>query len=116
MTKIDIYRDLLTERQRLKLLLEERKIIIKEDAACIRETLKPATKVLTMMGKLTSRDRTNPLLNFGLDLGIDLVAKKLILGHAGWISKLIVPFVLKNLGSNILTENKKLSFLKKVLG
>ncbi len=116
MIKIDTYKDLQTEKQRLKLLLEERKIIIKEDTAAIRETLKPAAEALTAIGKLTSRDRTNPLINIGLDFGIDLVVKKLLLGRAGWISKLIVPFVLKNLGSNVLADNKKLGFLKKVLG
>ncbi|MBC7722637.1 MAG: hypothetical protein H7068_11475 [Pedobacter sp.] len=115
MIKINTYQDLLTEKQRLKLLLEERKITLKEDVAIIRETLKPATEALTIIGKLTSRDKTNPLINFGLDLGIDLIVKKLILGRAGWISKLIVPFILKNLGSNVLAENKKLGFLKKVL-
>lgn len=116
MIKINTFQDLLTEKLRLKLLLEERKIILKEDASIIRETLKPATEALTIIGKLTSRDKTNPLINFGLDLGIDLIVRKLILGRAGWISKLIVPFILKNLGSNVLADNKKLGFLKRVLG
>ncbi len=114
MIKIDTYQDLITEKQRLKLLLEERKIIIKEDTAALRETLKPATDALGVIGKLTSRDKTNPLINLGVDVGIDLIIKKLILGRAGWVAKLVVPFVLKNFSSNILTENKKFGFVKKI--
>ena len=116
MIKVDAYQDLMNEKQRLKLLLEERKIIIKEDIANLKETIKPATDAIGIISKLTSRDRTNPLINFGVDIGIDLIIKKLILGRAGWAAKLVVPFVLKNFSSNILSENKKIGFLKKMLG
>lgn len=114
MIKINTYSQLQSERHRLKLLLETHKIIIKEDAAMLRATIKPATDALNVIGKFTSRDRNNPLLNLGVDFGVDLIVRKLILGRAGWISKLIVPFIVKNFSSNIFSENKKFGFLNKL--
>ena len=116
MIKINTYTTLLNEKQRLKLLLETHKIIIKEDAAMIRQTIKPATDALGVISKFTNRDRTNPLLNLGVDFGVDLLVRKLLLGRAGWIYKIIVPFIVKNFSSNIFAENKKFGFLNKLLG
>ena len=116
MIKINTYAKLLNEKQRLKLLLEVHKIVIKEDTRMIRETIKPATDVLSIIGKLTNRDRTNPLLNLGVDFGVDLIVRKLLLGRAGWVSKIIIPFIVKNFSSNIFAENKKFGFLNKLLG
>jgi hypothetical protein len=46
---------------------------------------------------------------------VDLVFKKMILGKAGWITRLTVPFLVKNFSSNKLAENKN-TFLKKLRG
>jgi hypothetical protein len=115
MTKIDTYTHLQNEKQRLKLLIETHKTVIKEDAAMLRETIKPATDALSVIGKFTNRDRTNPLLNLGVDFGVDLIVRKLLLGRAGWVSKIIVPFIIKNFSSNIFAENKKFGFFNKLL-
>ncbi|MBC7652579.1 MAG: hypothetical protein H7101_12615 [Deinococcales bacterium] len=116
MIKINTYMHLQNEKQRLKLLLETHKIIIKEDAAMLRETIKPAADVLSVIGKFTNRDKTNPLLNLGVDFGVEVIVKKLLLGRAGWVSKIIIPFIIKNFSSNIFAENKKFGFFNKLLG
>jgi hypothetical protein len=37
---------------------------------------------------------------------IDLVVKKLILARSGWITKLVVPFLMKNFSSHVVADNK----------
>ncbi len=111
-TAITTYKDLCDEKKRLTLLVEQTKAVIKDDFNALREGIQPAADALSVMGKLTSRDKTNPLINFGVDFVVDVLVKKVLLAKVGWIPRIVVPFVLKNFGSNILEENKKFGFLK----
>jgi hypothetical protein len=94
------------EKERLQLLLEVQKEIVNQDIAEIREQLKPVTSFLTFSGKLITRDGSNFALNAGAGTLIDLVVKKLLLSKAGWLTRRIVPFLLKNYSSHFISENK----------
>jgi hypothetical protein len=76
--------------------------------------MKPFNLVFDTVSKAVTRDRSGPLLNFGLDLGIDLLFRKFLLARAGWLTKVVVPFLVKNLSSHIIIDRQKYLLLKKI--
>lgn len=107
MTKqITSYKELLEERERLEALLKSQKELVKQDMRAIKEEFAPVRAAVAFTGKLLSRDRSNWVLNASANAAIDLLVKKLLLGRAGWITKWLVPFVLKNYSSHFISENK----------
>jgi len=114
MTKrISNYTDLLREKEELELQLQLHKDQIRLDIKEIKEELQPATHAMTFLGKLFKKDRSNPIMSGGAGMVIDLIVKNLILSRAGWITRLMVPFFLKNYSSHLLSE-KKIGFWKKI--
>jgi hypothetical protein len=53
-----------------------------------------------------TQDKTSLLLNLGSEIAIDSLITKFILSRAGWITKIVVPFFLKNFSSHYLAEQK----------
>lgn len=114
MTKrIQSYKDLLEEKERLQLLLKTQKEIVKQDMRSIKEEFAPLRSVAAFAGKLLSRDHSNFVLNAGANAAIDLLVKNLFLSKAGWLTKRLIPFILKNYSSHFISENKD-SILQKV--
>lgn len=109
MTKrvITNYKDLLREKKELELQLQVQQEQIRQDIRELKEELIPLTHSLSLIGKFVNRDYSNPIMTGGANMLIDLVVKKLLLSRAGWITRLVVPFLLKNYSSHILAENKK---------
>jgi hypothetical protein len=107
MTKpIKSYKDLVDEKERLQSLLQMQKELVHQDIREIGEGLAPVRSVISLAGKLVTRDSSNMLLNAGTNTLIDLVVKKLFLSKAGWVMRLAVPFLLKNFSSHIISEKK----------
>jgi len=107
------YKELITERKRLKDKIEIQKLLIKADIGDIKHELKPLGNVFHVIGNLTTRDTKNPLLIAGLDMLIDLIFRRMILSRAGWITKLAVPFFVKNYSSHILSDDKAAGLFEK---
>jgi len=105
--RINTYDELLQEQQRLKILLKTQKEIIRQDINEIKEELAPVKSVISFVGKLTTKGSGNPLLTGTAGTVIDLVVRKLLLARAGWITKLVVPFVVKNYSSHLIEDNGK---------
>jgi hypothetical protein len=105
MNNIHSYNDLLLEKQRLSLLLNERKILLKTEFEEIKTSLKPIKGAIETIGKFTSRDFSNPLLTTGIDIGVNLLLKNVILRNAGWIVKLLMPAMVKNYLSHEIVED-----------
>ena len=108
MTNIHSYKELLEEKQRLTLLLAERKVLVKAEFEDIKVKLKPAKAAWEWIQKLTSKDTSNPLLNAGIDVGVNLLLKKVLLRNAGFIVKLVMPFIVKNFLSHEVAEKENL--------
>jgi hypothetical protein len=53
-------------------------------------------------------------MNFGLEMGIDILVRKVLLKRAGWFVKIIVPFLVKNYSSHLIGEEKREALMKKV--
>src|SRR5688572_18519368 len=98
---IKTYDDLLEEKQRLESLIVLQRQQVKTDWAEMKEEFRPVSNIIAFFGKLTHRDKSNPLLNMGIDMAGDILLRKFLLAKAGWFTRLTVPFLLKNYSSNV---------------
>ncbi len=114
--KINSYEDLEKERQRLMQKLRSHEDLIKVDMAGVREGLKPFGKAMETVNKMATRDNTAPIFNFGMEMGIDLFVRKFLLARAGWLTKIVIPFLVKNYSSHFIGEEKREVLMKKVKG
>jgi hypothetical protein len=110
---IKTYTDLCEERDRVKSLLIVQKQKIRDDWEELKEEFLPVKNAFGVVGKFTHADKSNPLINAGLKIASDLFLKNFVLAKAGWVTKLAVPFVVKNYSSHLLAE-KGSNFLGKV--
>jgi len=104
--QIRSYHELTSERRRLEILLQVQKQAIYNDIEEIKERLEPVRSTFEFVKKMISRDKTSLLLNIGSDLAINSIVQKFILSKAGWVTKLVVPFFLKNYSSHVIAEQK----------
>jgi len=104
--KIRTYEDLEREEQLLEELLRSQKELIQIEIGLLKQQLKPAQVALQFVGKITTPDRHNPLLTQGANTVIDLLLKKFVLAKSGWITKMLVPFFVKNYSSHLIADNK----------
>lgn len=111
---IKTYKDLCDERVKVKSLLVIQRERVKADWQQLKDEFLPVKNAIGVMGKFTTRDKTNPLVNAGLKVASDLFLKNFVLAKAGWVTKLAVPFVVKNYSSHLLV-NRGASFLGKVV-
>jgi len=111
---IKSYEDLLQEEQRLLQSLKTQEVQIRKDMAGIQEGLQPVGKVFSFFQKMATRDHTGPLTNFGIDFGIDLLIRRLLLARAGWFTKIFVPFIFKNYSSHIINEEQRTKLAQKI--
>lgn len=114
--RIRTYEDLVEEQQRLISVLKTQEQIVRVDIAGVKQGLQPFGKALQVVNKLATRDNTAPVMNFGLEMGIDLLIRKMLLARAGWFTKIVIPFLVKNYSSHIIGEDKRLALIQKVKG
>ena len=108
------YEDLLAEEQRLLQQIKIQEVKIKEDIAGLKESLKPVGNVMKVVSKFTTRDQTGPVLNFGLDFGVDLLVRRILLARAGWLTRIVIPYIVKNYSSHLINEEKRARLSKKI--
>jgi hypothetical protein len=115
---ITTYDDLLQEKQRLKQKLVLQKADFGHHWNVLQHKLSPIEKVAGIVKNLTTPDTRNPLLNTGVNLTIDVLLRSFYMSRIGWLPKLVVPFVLKNLSSNLVNKKGKGIFksLKSLIG
>lgn len=104
--RITTYKELIEEKQNLESLLKGQKELIRYDVEELKLQFKPVTDLVNNIQRFTSRDKTEMLLNIGSDLAVNTIVKKLLLGRAGWITRLIIPYFVSNFTSNFLAEQK----------
>ena len=111
--KIRSYEDLEREEQLLEELLQAQKQLVELDIQQLKTQLKPAAMALRFFNNITTVDKSNPLLNEGANTAIDFILKKIVLAKAGWITKLLVPMVVKNYSSHFIADHKQ-DFVQKI--
>jgi hypothetical protein len=105
--QIKTYDDLCEEKKRLEGLLALHKENVSANWTALKQELNPVNNVVSFFGKLVKRDKTNPLLNIGIDVAGDLVLRKFLLAKTGWATRLVVPLLLKNYSSNVIADKGK---------
>jgi len=100
------YKELIEEKQKLEVILQAQKELIRYDVRELKLQFKPIMNVIDNIQKFTSRDKTEVLLNIGSDVAVNTIVKKFLLGRAGWLTRLIVPYFVANYTSNFLAEQK----------
>jgi len=114
MSRIKNYADLEAEKLRLMALLRNHEEAIKADVVNVKEGLKPVGNLLNVFNKMATRDNRIPVMNFGLEMSIDILVRRVLLGRAGWFAKIVVPYLIKNYTSHFIGEEKKEMLLSKV--
>jgi len=114
MSRIKTYADLEAEKLRLTALLKHHEEAIKADVVNVREGLKPVSNALNVVNKMATRDNRIPVMNFGLEMGIDILVRRFLLGRAGWFTKIVVPYLIKNYTSHFIGEEKKQAMAGKI--
>ncbi|MGE5521021.1 MAG: hypothetical protein ACM3VS_13905 [Candidatus Dadabacteria bacterium] len=104
---IKTYEDLTQEEQRLKGQLESYKLLIKDDITGLKEALNPIKRGIGVAKRLFTRDNNGPVLNFGLNFGLDMLLRKILLARAGWMVKFLIPYIVKNYASHIIAEEDR---------
>ena len=97
--------DLRAERARLKNEIEISRTKIHSGITGIKEELSPARHVMDFLSNFLTK-RNKGLLGIGVGIGVDTIVKNGILRNASWITKLVVPYLIKNFTNNMIQTNK----------
>ena len=105
MKKIRNLKELHAEKLRLQWELIAAEEKLKEDLEWIKEEIKPGKIVGKLFNNIVG-NKTNGLFNSGVRGTIDILLKNILLSKSGWITRFIVPLIIKNLSSSYLAEKK----------
>lgn len=105
--RITSYEELQHERSRLEALIQHQKYVIRQDLDDlkneIRREVRPALEAASFVKKLTTREtRNETVMHIGSAMLIDLLMRKL-LSRSGIFIRLVVPAVMKNYSSHLLS-------------
>jgi hypothetical protein len=104
MTKISSYKELVIERQRIEQELALQKAQINEEIQEIKDKLKPVTGILSFFNTSKKQSLKSTAMQVGANIGIDVLLRNTLLGKAGWLSRLIVPFIAKKISSKVIEK------------
>jgi hypothetical protein len=111
---ITTHAELMAEKARLQILLEAQKELIELDLRGIKGNLKPAANLVSMLGNFKNKAASNPLLGIAVSLSTDILLRKLFFKRAGWVVKTVLPFVLKQVTTNLVANPARQGLLGKV--
>ncbi|MFP5042253.1 hypothetical protein [Parasediminibacterium sp. JCM 36343] len=103
---INNYEDLQREKKRLEAQLFRQKEQLSKNIGKIKGDLEPGLSFIKLLGKLTSRNPDNKVLNTVVDYAVGLL-QRTVFKRFSWPLKLILPFVSKNLASHLLGSGKE---------
>ena len=106
--QINSYKELLEEKARLNALLIQQELQIKEDWQSLKEELKPAVMVGATLKKLFTRKAGTSAAQLGINLVADGLIRKVLLSKTGWLTRWLIPFLVKNYASHLVDKPEKL--------
>lgn len=116
-SKITTYRDLQEERAQLERQIDNQKNIIRHDLdelkAEFKKEIRPAIDAAEFIKKLAKPEtRNRTILSIGANLAVDLALRGL-LGRSNLIVQLLLPKVIKNYATHLLTSFKSKPMLNR---
>ena len=117
MRRIDSLQQLKEEKRKLRLRAETLEGNIKNDWSNMKQSLAPANLVFKAFNNSITGVKPN-LLNETMNVGIDIILRRLILRNRGLLVKLIVPYLVKNFTGNYIKTHRTdiFSWLRTKLG
>lgn len=100
--KIGTYEELLVEKQKLEVLFQAQKELVKFEIEDLKSEMEPAVNAIEFIKKISIRNTDNPVIQTGLNLLIDGVSNKLQGDSAGFLRTTVIPYIIKNYASNLL--------------
>ena len=104
------------EKSRLRQHLVMQKLEINAEISMIKERLEPVTRVLSFLGVFKKKDlpereathkyTTRSLIKLGANAGMEIVGQS-ILYKAGWITRILVPLLLRGITSTVVDKVRK---------
>jgi hypothetical protein len=105
MKKIENYSDLKAERIRLRQKRYQLEHDIRNNFESVKENLAPGKLIMDgVSNAFVSKD--HGLIYKGVGILSDLLLKKLIFKNSGLLTRLIVPFIVKNTATNLISKNR----------
>jgi hypothetical protein len=99
------YKELMEEKARLEEVLIVKRAQIKDDVKEFKHQFMPVSHAFVTIVQFFSRDKHNPIVNAGVNFAGDVVLKRFVLGRAGWLTKIIVPYLVKNYSSHLINRD-----------
>ncbi|MHA4845337.1 hypothetical protein ACX0G7_14290 [Flavitalea antarctica] len=112
---ITTHEEMMLEKKRLEALLEAQKELIELDLKGLKSDLKPASKAIAFVGSFKNKAASNPLLGIAVGLTTDILMRKLLLKRAGWAVKTVLPFVMRRVTTNLVSNSAKPGLLTKMV-
>jgi len=103
MNKINNYEELVLERKKLEADLAHYKFVITRELDEIKQKVEPITDVVSFFSSSKNSTGNNNLVKAGANLGIELFVRQK-LAKAGWLTKLVLPFILKKISSKAIEK------------
>lgn len=104
MTKINNYIELVAQRKRIEQELAIQKAQIQDEIQEIKDKLKPVTGLLSFFNTSKKQSLKSSAMQVGANIGIDVLLRNTLLGKAGWLARLILPFVAKKISSKVIEK------------
>jgi len=104
MTKINNYSELVAERMRVQQELALQKAQIHNEIQEIKDKLKPVTGLLSFFNTSKKQSFKSSAMQIGANVGIDILLRNTLLGRAGWLARLVLPFVAKKISSKVIEK------------
>ncbi|MFT4094559.1 MAG: hypothetical protein QM640_13085 [Niabella sp.] len=104
MAKPDInnYEDLMEEKERLKAGLKNNKAHIRQSFGALKEELNPFSQLRKTAQTALKANTANPVIQFGIRRAADFLVGKVFLKRAGWLPRLIVPLIVKQVATRVV--------------
>lgn len=109
---IRTYDDLLEYKRNLQELLYAQKELIRYDIEEIKEHVRPVTEIAAKATKLFVPSGDQSALGKIINTVIDVMMKNVVLRKSGWVTKVIIPFLVHNISSHLVSDNKEGIFKK----
>jgi len=116
--KIETYDDLLAEKARLEELANAQKALVRDDFELVKDGVRPIGRTISnaysLVHSLTTRPKTSPLVNLGLDFGVELLVKRMLLANSGWLVRVLVPYLVRNYSAKLFKRSSKTTLWKRI--
>jgi hypothetical protein len=100
------------EKKRLEAALVGQRAVIRQDLVELKEELRPALNVLSLVGQMTNRHKANPFIAFAVGLASDVFLRNLAVSGSSKVARLLVPFFAKKLSDYLHAQKRRGIFQK----